>query len=53
MSYIENRIFFYFVLNTDEIFVFTVSLFDYDSDLNHKGFIVTDERRDEIDKKDI
>ena len=53
LSYIENRIFFYFVLNTDEIFVFTVSLFDYYSDLNHKGFIVRDERRDEIDKKDI
>ena len=32
---------------------FKVSLFDYHSDLNHKGCIVRDERRDEIDKKDI
>ena len=27
------------------------SLFDYHSDLNHKGGIVRDERRDEIDKE--
>ena len=53
LSYIQNRIFFYFVLNAEENVVFTVSLFDYHSDLNHKGFIVRDERRDEIDKRNI
>ena len=40
----EQDLFFYFVLNTDENFVFKVSLFDYHSDVNHKGCIVRDER---------
>ena len=44
--------FFYCVLNTEENFVFKVSLFGYHSDLNHKGCIVRDERRDEIDNRD-
>ena len=53
LSHIQNRISFFFVLNTENNLVFKVSLFDYHSDLNHKGCIVRDERRDEIDKKDI
>ena len=44
--------FFCFVLNTEENFVFKVSLFDYHSDLDVNGCIVRDKRRDELGEKD-
>ena len=53
MSSYRTGFVFYFVLNIEENFVFKVSLFDYLNDLNHEGCIVRDERRDEIDKKNI
>ena len=53
LSYIQKRNSFLFILYTEENFVFKLSLFDYHSDLNHEGCIVRDERRDEINKRDI
>lgn len=35
----------------EENFFFNVSLFDCHCDLKHNGFIVRDEKKDEIDKK--
>ena len=53
LSYIGTEFLFYFPLSTEDNFAFKVSFFDYHSEVNHKECIVRDERRDEIDKKDI
>ena len=39
------------LLDTEEYFYFSVSLFDYHSGLKHNGCVVRAEKRDGIDKK--